>query len=208
MLQVADLRILKLRPISFSVAEGECLAIEGPSGSGKSKLLRAIADLDQAKGEVFLNTTERNEMPGHLWRTSVRYVASEPGWWADTPRETFPPADTAQENERKRLLDDLSLDAKLLDREVCRLSTGERQRLAFIRALLDNPSVILMDEPTASLDVANSALVENLISDLKRARKILLLVSHDPAQIGRLADARLQLSQNGEIKKIASREVT
>ena len=63
MLRVEHLQAGTLPPLTFEVAAGECLAIEGPSGAGKTLLLRAIADLDPAPGQVFLNGAERNEMP-------------------------------------------------------------------------------------------------------------------------------------------------
>lgn len=85
-LRVEHLQAGTLPPLTFEVAAGECLAIEGPSGAGKTLLLRAIADLDPAPGQVFLNGAERNEMPGYEWRRHVRYCAAEPAWWTDTPR--------------------------------------------------------------------------------------------------------------------------
>jgi ABC-type iron transport system FetAB ATPase subunit len=77
-LRVEHLQAATLPPLTFEVAAGECLAIEGPSGAGKTLLLRAIADLDPAPGQVFLSGAERNEMPAPVWRRSVRYCAAEP----------------------------------------------------------------------------------------------------------------------------------
>ena len=139
-------------PLSFEVADGECLsAVEAPSGTGKTRLLGAIADLDLAGGHIFLDGAERAELAADQWRRSVRYVAAEPAWWTDTPRPSFP-ATPAASVRIDRLLRALGLDAALLDRPIAQLSTGERQRLALARALSDEPRVLLLDEPCASLD--------------------------------------------------------
>ena len=193
MLRVAHLKAGPLPPLSFQVQDGACLAVEGPSGSGKSCLLRAIADLDPATGQVFLDGAERGEMTPQAWRRSVRYCAAEPAWWTDTPRPAFP----VQEPGTKllRLLERLGLNETLLDRPIHVLSTGERQRLALARAVMDDPRVLLLDEPTAALDAANAALMEELLRYLLLAGSCLLLASHDQGLITRLSDARLQLAR-------------
>lgn len=192
MLRVEHLRIGQLPPLSFAVTGGECLAIEGPSGSGKTRILRAIADLDPNEGHLFIDGHERGEVPATDWRKLARYVAAEPGWWADTPRATLPTT-TAAQARAARLISALGLDQEVLDRPVSLLSTGERQRIALVRALIDEPKVLLLDEPTGPLDVASSALVEELIRFQLLAGRCVLIASHDAALVGRLAHARLQL---------------
>lgn len=193
MLRVEHLRIGSLPPLSFAVADGECLAIEGPSGSGKTRILRAIADLDPAEGQVFLDGTERREMWATQWRKQIRYAAAEPGWWTDTPRGCLT-SDPAVQPRIVRLLAALNLDEDVLDRPVSLLSTGERQRIALVRALVDEPKVLLLDEPTGALDVGSTALVEELIRFQLLAGRSVLLASHDGGLVGRLAHARLQLA--------------
>ncbi len=171
-----------------------CLAVEGPSGSGKTCLLRAIADLDPAPGQVFLDGAERREMKPQAWRKAVRYHAAEPAWWTDTPRPAF---NLPSGGPRlARLIDRLGLSDAHLDRPVHVLSTGERQRLALARAVLDDPRVLLLDEPTAALDSASAALVEELVKYLLLGGRCLVLASHDQGLIGRVSDARLQLAPN------------
>jgi ABC-type multidrug transport system ATPase subunit len=189
-LRIDYLTIAGLPPLSFEVAAGQCLAIEGPSGSGKTRLLRAIADLDPAEGYVFLEGVERAEMPGPLWRRRVRYVSAEPAWWAATPREHLPPA------RLDRLLPALGLEPALLDCRVGELSTGERQRFNLVRALADDPPVLLLDEPTSALDGTNAALACEFIKFQILAGRIVLLVSRDSVQVERLATARLSLSDS------------
>jgi ABC-type iron transport system FetAB ATPase subunit len=194
LLRVEHLRIAELPPLSFEVAEGECLAIEGPSGVGKTRLLRAIADLDPVSGQVFLDGAERDEMTAPEWRALVRFCAAEPAWWTETARSAFPAEPAAGRLER--LLHCLGLDMAVLDRPVAVLSTGERQRLALARALIDEPRVLLLDEPSAALDQQTAALVEELIKYQLLAGRIALLVSHDDDQIERLAHARLVLPRS------------
>ena len=189
MLRIDYLSIAGLPPLSFEVAPGQCLAIEGPSGSGKTRLLRAIADLDPAEGYVFFEGVERAEMAGPLWRQRVRFLSAEPAWWAATPRAHFPPAARLD-----RLLAALGLEHLNLDRPVAELSTGERQRLALVRALADDPPVLLLDEPTSALGATNAALASEFIKFQILAGRIVILVSHDTMQIERLATARLHLS--------------
>jgi ABC-type iron transport system FetAB ATPase subunit len=188
-LRVDYLSVPGMPALSFEVAARECLAVEGPSGSGKTRLLRAIADLDPAEGYVFLEGVERREMAAPAWRRRVRYAAAEPAWWAPTAREHF--AATAK---LERLLPALALDPALLDRPIAELSTGERQRFGLIRAIADEPQVLLLDEPTSALDAATAALAQELIKFQLLAGRIVVLVSHDAGQIERLAHARLQLA--------------
>jgi UDP-glucose/iron transport system ATP-binding protein len=192
-LRVERLQVGSLPALSFEIADGECLAVEGPSGSGKTRLLRAIADLDPSSGLVFLDGIERMEMSGAQWRKKVRYASAEPGWWTDTPRQSFP-IEVVGSAKFQRLLGSVGLDVEMLDRGVATLSTGERQRLALLRVLVDKPSVALFDEPTAALDPTAAALVEELIRFQMLAGRSILIASHDHALLGRLAHARLQLA--------------
>lgn len=193
MLRVERLQVGSLKPLTFEVAGGECLAVEGPSGTGKTLLLRALADLDPAPGRVVVDGQERSEVPAYAWRRRVRYCAAEPAWWTDTPRGSLPAGAPAQKLDR--LMRQLDLEPALLDRAIANLSTGERQRLALVRALLDEPSVLLLDEPTGALDPQSRALVEELIRFQMLSGRAIVLVSHDAAQVGRLAHARLVLSK-------------
>jgi ABC-type iron transport system FetAB ATPase subunit len=188
-LRIDYLSVPGLPPLSFELAAGECLAVEGPSGSGKTRLLRAIADLDPAGGYIFLEGLERRELAGPAWRRRVRYASAEPAWWEATARGHF--LATAKLD---RLMSALALDPALLDRPIAELSTGERQRFGLIRALADEPSVLLLDEPTAALDAAATALAEELIKFQLLAGRAVILVSQDAAQIERLAHGRLQLA--------------
>ena len=192
MLRVEKLRVLDLPALSFAVRAGECLAIVGPSGSGKTILLRAIADLHEAGGDVSLEGIARRELSGPAWRRRVRFAAAEPAWWAETPRAHVAPR---HHSRAEAMCEALALSRQALDRPVSELSTGERQRLALVRALADRPTALLADEPTSSLDPESAARVEAVLRAEMTARMILVLVSHDAAQLERMAHARLELAE-------------
>lgn len=192
MLRVEHLKVGSLPPLSFEVSDGRCLAIEGPSGSGKTRLLRAIADLDAADGHVFLNGQERREVSAPEWRRMVRFAAAEPHWWTDTPRSAFP-SGLARSQRVLELLSALGLEESHLDQTIARLSTGERQRLALVRALADEPLVLLLDEPTSALDAQAAALVESVITSQLEAGRMALIASHDQGLIDRVSDESLIL---------------
>lgn len=192
MLRVETLKLAPLPPLSFEVADGECLAVEGASGTGKTRLLRAIADLDPGEGLIFLDGAERSEMSAPAWRQKVRYAAAEPGWWSDTPRGSFDPAALGTA-KLERQLENVGLTVEHLDRDIALLSTGERSRLAFVRALQGTPKVLLLDEPTAALDGASAALVEEQIRFQLHAGRTVLIATHDLGLSQRLSHTRLVL---------------
>jgi len=190
---VAALRIEQLAtrligPISFDIAAGECLAVMGQSGAGKSLLLRAIVDLDPNTGNVVVGGRTREAMPANEWRKLVALVPAESGWWTDRVGDHFPAGSDATQ-----LIGRLGL-AGSMEWEVGRLSTGERQRLSFARALCRKPQALLVDEPTASLDDHATGLVEDLIRGCCGEGMAVLLVTHDRRQAERMAKRVLRMS--------------
>jgi putative ABC transport system ATP-binding protein len=173
-------------PVGFSLRGGEIVAVRGPSGSGKSLMLRAIADLDPADGEVTLDGTARARIPAPEWRRRVGFVPAESGWWGDRVGEHF-----SDEAASRALIEALGIDPAALGWQVRRLSTGERQRLAIARALALGPEVWLFDEPTAALDAEAAGLVEQVIAQGRDRGAAILLVTHDATQAARLADRSL-----------------
>lgn len=188
MLEIDQLRTSLFGPLSLSLQPGECVAIMGPSGAGKSIFLRAIVDLDPNEGEVVLGNEVRSRMPAPQWRKKVALVPAESGWWADTVGEHFPVG-----GPPPALLQALGLAADISGWTVDRLSSGERHRAALARALCRNPSALLVDEPTASLDAATTNLVEALLQDQLAAGMPMVIVTHDVAQAERLAGRTLML---------------
>ena len=186
MLQVRDLRTSILKGASFSLSPGECIAVKGPSGAGKTLLLRAIADLDPNDGLVTLDGRDRSTIAAPEWRRLVGYVPAEPGWWAETAGDHLREWQAASTYLRK-----LGLSEETGSWPIARMSTGERLRLALVRALIMRPKVLLLDEPTAALDDASKAAVESLISSRIEAGVAVLWVTHDEAQAKRIARRRL-----------------
>jgi len=188
MLQVSQLTRPGLGPINLTVETGQCLAVTGPSGAGKTLLLRAIADLDPNDGSVRLNGDVRESEPAPAWRKRVGLIPAESGWWTDTVGEHFSHPDRAP-----HILERLGMPTDALSWQVLRLSTGERHRLAIARALLLEPQVLLLDEPTAALDKQAARKVEAVLRQQMKAGTTIVLVTHDPAQVKRLAHSQLVL---------------
>jgi putative ABC transport system ATP-binding protein len=190
-LTVKQLRSELAGPFELNLGSGTCAAITGASGSGKSLFLRMVADLDPNEGEVWLNQQLRAAMPAPAWRKQVTYVAAESGWWAEIVLQHFPPD---RRDEVAALASSLGLRAELLDAPVAQLSTGEKQRLALVRALLPAPPVLLLDEPTGPLDQESVVRVETLLRQRMATGTSILLVTHDPSQAERLGDQRYRMA--------------
>jgi putative ABC transport system ATP-binding protein len=189
-LQVQGLRSEFAGPFELSLETGACAAITGASGSGKSLFLRMISDLDPNQGKVWLNGTERGSLPAPQWRSQATYVAAESGWWADKVIDHF----TAfSRSEVAALAGRLGLRGDLLDAPVAQLSTGEKQRLSLMRALLRAPPVLLLDEPTGPLDEESVVRVEALLRERMATGTSILLVTHDPDQAERLGNQRYRM---------------
>lgn len=192
-LRLEGLQPRLLAPIHLTVPAGHCLTLHGASGAGKSLLLRAIADLDPNRGEVYLGETARSALAAPAWRRRVVLVPAESHWWADTVRPH-----AAQWDDET--LERLGFGPATLDWTVTRLSSGERQRLALARALALRPGALLLDEPTANLDAGSTERVEALVAAYRQRHDApVIWISHDDAQrrrVGQLqalvADGRLQ----------------
>jgi len=197
-----------LQAVSFQVQSGEFLAITGPSGSGKTTLLSLLGALDSPdSGEIWLDEIAVHHLRGpaaaDFRRQQVGFVFQ---------LYYLLPNLTALENVmapllpfRRKLGFDLRQRAKELLERVglgdrlghppARLSGGEQQRVAIARALINQPQLVLADEPTGNLDPATGLEVLEVLRDLQRSgRQTLLLVTHDP-DLAVLADRRVPLEQ-------------
>jgi len=195
MLTVRALRRLQISA-SFQLLDGECVALQGPSGSGKTLLLRAIADLDPNEGAIELDGKPRDSMPAPVWRKQVTYVATEPGWWAETVQDHFVAWDQAVV-----LAERLGLPPTCGAWPIRRLSTGERQRLGLVRALLLHSRVLLLDEPTSVLDTVSAASVEAIILERLAMGTSVIWSTHDGEQARRIGSRLFAMASGGRIEE-------
>lgn len=186
-LHLDNISIGALKNINLTLAAGKIVCLSGPSGSGKSRLLRAIADLEPHGGTARLGEMEQSQVPGHRWRRSVMLVPAETSWWFDTLGEHLP-------TPMPEALRAVGFKAEATGWSVSRLSSGEKQRLALVRALSRKPEALLLDEPTANLDEETTGRVEDwLLSLVREHRWPMLWVAHSAKQIRRVADRHFRI---------------
>ena len=195
-LELQEFQIRQLQPLNIEV-NAECVCLSGASGTGKSLLLRAVADLIEHKGEAYLDEQKCSETSPVQWRKWVGFLPSESAWWLDKVGEHFL-------EKNNSYLTQLNLPNDCLDWDLSRCSTGEKQRLAIARLLEQQPKVLLLDEPTASLDHESVVAVETLIKNYINQFDVpVIWVSHDPQQIKRIAKREFVIRGN-EIKELTT----
>jgi len=201
-----------LKGIKFEIEEGKSVAISGQSGSGKSTLLNIIGGLDHAdEGSVFLNDVEitaLSEKEISLYRsTQTGFVFQFHYLLKDFTalENVMLPAYIAGVNKKEALdrAKQLLADVRLEDRSghfPSQLSGGERQRVAVARSMVNDPVLILADEPTGNLDPQNSNIAAELLYEsAQKRRKTLIVVTHDK-QVAQRASVRLTLV-NGQLSE-------
>lgn len=184
-----------LKDISFSVSEGDFLAIIGPNGAGKTVLFRALMDLIFYDGEI-------------KWRPNVKigYVPQKLMEHAELPltvKEFFILKsknlffkDKQIANSIVHELKSVNIDVNILNRQLINLSRGELQRVLISWAILGHPQVLLFDEPTAGIDIAGEESVYNMLHKLQDERGItILMISHDLNIVYRYANNVLCLNK-------------
>ena len=186
-LSIQHLSIGALSDINLTIDPAEIVCLSGESGAGKSRLLRAIADLEPHQGEVFLGQTSRANLPAHDWRHRVMLVPAESQWWADHVKDHFfkPMPDA---------LKALGFSDEAMQWSVSRLSSGEKQRLAAVRAMSYAPKALLLDEPTANLDDDSTEQFERwILGEIKKQGMPVIWVAHDEAQMKRVGDRHFRI---------------
>ena len=188
---LGDSEVHALRHLELSIASGDYVAIMGPSGSGKSTMMNLIGCLDTpTKGNYYLNTRLVSEMDddelAHIRNKEIGFVFQT---FNLLPRASAlhnvelpliyngTPAHERKERAIKAL-QDVELGERLYHRPN-ELSGGQRQRVAIARALVNNPSLILADEPTGNLDSATSAEIMQLLDALYQRGNTIILVTHE-----------------------------
>ncbi len=199
-IQAQDLTIARggrvvLRGIDLEARAGEVTAVVGPSGSGKSSLLRTLVRLDEpAGGRVLIDGRDAAEVDPCTLRRRVGLVTQAPVMLEGDVRANLAYGlDAPEPAALDEALAAAGLDRSFMDRTARELSGGEAARVALARALTRDPAALLLDEPTAALDGEAAAAVEALVRALAGRGLAILLVTHDEAQAGRVADARLEV---------------
>lgn len=185
--------------VTIEVEAGDVFVVFGPSGAGKSTLLRLLNRLDEpTTGTVLLDGTDYRTLPPREVRRRVGLVPQQPTLTEGTVADnvTWGPRlrDTSVDRDRMtELLDRLGL-AGVQERRAADLSGGEAKRVAIARTLFNSPDIVLLDEPTSSLDADAAERVEALLADVMAAYSLTaVLVTHDAEQARRLGTRGVRL---------------
>ena len=209
---------LALKEVSLTVPDGQVLALIGPSGAGKSTLIRCINRLvEPTSGSVNLNNVDLPKLSSGALRKARRkmgmifqeYALVERltvmenvlsgrlgyvGFWRSYFRK-FPSADV---KEAYRLLDRVGL-LEMADKRADELSGGQRQRVGICRALIQNPDLLLVDEPTASLDPKTSRQIMRLINELCREQGLTAIINIHDVLLAQMFSQRIVGLALGEV---------
>lgn len=183
--------------VTAEVTEGAVTVLAGPSGAGKSSLLRLCNRLDVAdSGVVEVEGEDVAGLDPLRLRRDVAMIFQQPTLFGGTVRDNLhTAAPGADRPVLEEVLGRAALDPGLLGRQAATLSGGEAQRCCLARALLTEPRILLADEPTSALDAGPRLALERLACDLAGDGLSVLWVTHDAAQLRRIADAVLVLDR-------------
>jgi putative ABC transport system ATP-binding protein len=190
--------------VSVEIGAGDVVAVVGPSGAGKSSFLRLLNRLDEpTEGTVFLEGVDYREIPPQDLRRKVGMVMQSPHLFPGTVADNlrFGPQQRGKDLTREaieQLLARVNLSG-YADRDVDKLSGGEAQRVSLARTLANEPGILLLDEPTSSLDDNTQRDVERLICDIICDGGLTaLIVTHDGDQARRVA-RRAMVIESGHL---------
>lgn len=193
-----------LRGISLELAPGEFVGLSGPSGSGKTLLQKALVKLIPLnEGHILWQGIDLDRLELTHYRTRVLYLAQQPYLGPATVEAAlqspfhYRSQRTLNYNseQARELLAFFQKGPEFLAQPVATLSGGEQQIVALVRALLLNPQVLLLDEPTSAMDPLTAEKAELQIKNWLTAQpsRAVLITSHDPEQLGRLVSRKINL---------------
>ncbi len=188
-----------------AVPEGGMTAVFGPSGSGKSTMLRLCNRLEvPTSGRVVFRGADVAGLDPLRLRRQVGMCFQRPTPFPGTVADNLRVADPqASESQMQDVLARVALTGSWLDRDATALSGGEAQRMCLARTLIARPQVLLLDEPTSSEDAAAARVIEQAVRELADTGLSALWVSHEAAQVSRIADRVLRI-ENGRCHGIES----
>jgi len=188
----ADMKVFER--LRFNVKDGEIVALLGPSGCGKSTLLRMIAGLESVEDGEIIHSNEGRQSIGYVFQKPILYPHLDVEGNVALGLES-----KLSRKERKQIIQD---ELRLVglggfsSRKVEKLSGGEAQRVAVVRALLNQPSLLLLDEPFSSLDIASRRKIAQDTRVILRSKNIAAIhVTHDPEEAEIIADRVLLWSE-------------
>ncbi|MFJ8066463.1 ATP-binding cassette domain-containing protein [Psychrobacillus sp. NPDC096426] len=191
--------------LNAAIKTSERIVLLGNSGQGKSTLLRMLARLDNAdSGEIRLNRVHARDIDPRIWRTKVTYVAQQATMLLGTIEDNLKTVskihnETFDDKLARKLMKDVGLESIDWTKKATDLSGGEKQRVALVRSLLLIPSILLLDEVTASLDQQSKAFVENLLINWSKVRKTAFIwVTHDMEQAKKVSE-RIWFMEDGTL---------
>lgn len=200
-----------LKGVTTSIPKNQIFTIVGPSGAGKSTFLRTINRLVEIQdGEITLDDRSISEYRPVELRKRIGMVFQIPLAFDGTVEDNVlmgPRLTGLPEPDVKDLLEMVGLEVSFSDRKASELSVGEQQRMCIARAIANRPDVLLMDEPTASLDPESSRKVEELILRLKDEGELtLVVVTHNMEQGGRIGDWTLHMKEGRSIETMETKD--
>ncbi|MGX2030063.1 ABC transporter ATP-binding protein [Methylocaldum gracile] len=195
-LRLESVRAAHVSAESLNAKGGECVILSGRSGSGKTSLLRVLADLTSWEGNIEIDGLKPDEISPARWRRQVAYVPSVSQWWYECVRKHFP-----LEVEVQPLLAAVRLPAHIMECAPRDLSVGQLQRLGLLRAMVLEPRILLLDEPTANLDPQSRQAVEVLLMRWLSCQRLIILVTHNAQQASRLGH-RHWVAVDGKVSEV------
>lgn len=196
-----------LKEISFSIEQGGFVTIVGPSGGGKSTLLKLASYLiSPSSGTIHFQGKPLDTFNPITLRQEISYCFQTPYLFGKTVEDNllFPFSLRKKALDKslvEQWLERFQMDASYINKDITKLSGGEKQRLALIRQLLFEPKVLLLDEVTSALDAQNAALVEEVIRSLNQEGMTIFWVTHNDEQSKRDATKRLTIVE-GQLKSL------